>query len=159
MDGIAICLVMGVKECLPPSVAPRHASGNPGRQVAVPLRPACRYYGTYGCRPGKCRCRNENPTEVMSATTQVLPGYRLAAPTAADVLTSLARLDGPERASEIWAEACRAVDAAPVGEPALAMLEAICAHLKAQGGIVGVIGSSLLVRIQSYVLLSDKVTA
>jgi hypothetical protein len=84
-----------------------------------------------------------------------VPGYGLAPPSKDDALAFLARGVGADEAASVWVRACREsgvpVDARDLGpEPMMKVSE----WLSRQTGVVGVIGSSLVVRLRTYRLLT-----
>lgn len=86
-------------------------------------------------------------------------GYGLELPTGAEAVASLARIHGADAADQLWSSACRAVGAPPRTDLPLDQIKAVAAHLKSQPGITAVIGGSLLVRANTYELLSKKAVA
>lgn len=84
----------------------------------------------------------------MTATATV-PGYGLAAPTEQDALDSLARLLGPDRAPETWA-AARAAAGHRFGPLSMDAYAAVLNQLKTQGGMAGIVGNSMSVRLRTY---------
>jgi hypothetical protein len=81
--------------------------------------------------------------------------HGLDAPTESDVLASLGRFVGSDKALVAWTEACTAsgLSAGSIHLPE--SLEAPLTQLKARGGYEAVAASSLLVRIRTYKLLSS----
>ena len=92
----------------------------------------------------------------MTTTAGAVSGYNLAPPSMEDALTSLGRIGGPEKAREMWTAACSTAGVSATPGIGVEEMKRVCEHLKSQGGIVGVVGGSLLIRIQSYLLLSKK---
>jgi hypothetical protein len=84
------------------------------------------------------------------------PTHGLGAPTESDVLTSLTRFVGEDRARDSWQAACASCGARPGALHTPAALEAPLNALKANGGYEAVAASSLLVRIRTYALLSRQ---
>lgn len=77
------------------------------------------------------------------------PGYGLAAPTEQDALTSLARLLGPDKASETWG-AARTAAGHRSGALTPEAYASVLNELKAQGGMAGIVGNSMSVRLRTY---------
>lgn len=84
----------------------------------------------------------------MSAVAAA-PGYSLAAPTEQDALDSLARLLGPDQASDTWT-AARAAAGCRLGPLTPDAYATVLDQLKAQGGMASIVGNSLSVRLRAY---------
>ncbi len=80
----------------------------------------------------------------------------LIPPTRDDALAFLARAIGPDRAASTWV---RAVAAAGVGSPggelSVDEMLKVAERLAAEPGVVGVIGTSLVVRLRTYRLMAS----
>lgn len=91
----------------------------------------------------------------MTNDTAPVAGYGLAAPTRDDALAFLARALGPDRAASTWV---RTAAAAGVGNGRRELdpdeMLKVAERLAAEPGVVGVIGSSLVVRLRTYRLLA-----
>jgi energy-converting hydrogenase Eha subunit B len=83
-------------------------------------------------------------------------GGALIPPTRDDALAFLARAIGPDRAASTWV---RAVAAAGVGsqggELSVDEMLKVAERLAAEPGVVGVIGTSLVVRLRTYRLMAS----
>ncbi len=81
--------------------------------------------------------------------------YNLTAPSEEDALRSLARLLGSDTATRVWHTACAAAGIRRPG-PTLTLdqLSAAAQQLRQQPGVTSVVASSLVVRLNSYRLLS-----
>ncbi|HEX8391024.1 MAG TPA: hypothetical protein VF665_01605 [Longimicrobium sp.] len=89
-------------------------------------------------------------------TTQTaIPGYGLAPPSKDDALAFLARGVGADQAAALWVRACRESGAsATARDLGPETLMKVAEWLARQSGIVGVIGTSLSVRLRTYRLLT-----
>lgn len=83
-----------------------------------------------------------------------LPAYALAQPTEQDALAFLARALGPDRAASTWMQTCREAGVQS-GRLGVDELERAARVLERQEGVVGVIASSLLIRLRTYRLLEQ----
>jgi hypothetical protein len=86
--------------------------------------------------------------------------HGLVPPTRDDALAFLARAIGPDRAASTWV---RAVAAAGVGtrgrELDVDEMLTVAERLAAEPGVVGVIGTSLVVRLRTYRLMAATQSA
>ena len=89
----------------------------------------------------------------MATPSSTVPGYGLAPPTHGDALAFLARAVGPDRAAGVWLRAC-ADAGAPRTDLSVDEMMRVAERLAEQEGVVGVIGTSLVVRARTYRLLS-----
>jgi hypothetical protein len=90
----------------------------------------------------------------MAATPPpAIPGYGLAPPTHHDALAFLARAVGADRAASVWLRACADAGAPRTGLGVDEMMR-VSERLAEQEGVVGVIGTSLVVRVRTYRLLA-----
>lgn len=84
----------------------------------------------------------------------------LIPPTRDDALAFLARAIGPDRAASTWV---RAVAAAGVGlaggDLSVDEMLKVAERLAAEPGVVGVIGTSLVVRLRTYRLMASSQSA
>ena len=85
------------------------------------------------------------PTRVTS--------YDLAPPTVADFREAVARVDHGD--PEVWARLCAEAGLAPDATTmTLSQLDALALTIRAQPGVLGVLGRSLTVRLTTYFTLS-----
>ena len=89
---------------------------------------------------------------MATPTHNAVPGYALAAPTEQHAITFLARALGPDQAVSLWVRTCRGAGVRS-GRLSLDELERAAKALAALGGVAGVIGSSVMVRLRTYRLL------
>ncbi|GAB7191411.1 hypothetical protein NUM3379_21180 [Kineococcus sp. NUM-3379] len=84
----------------------------------------------------------------MAAATTI-PGYGLAAPTLADVRAAVARAGGDVDGT--WAALCATAGVDPAAaEAGPDGVAALVAAVRARGGVLGVLGRSLWVRLETY---------
>ena len=92
--------------------------------------------------------------ELKSKTNQVRK-YGLDRPSREYAITSLTRFLGEEKAEKLWASACETCGASKETSD-LYELEKIFKYLSKEGGAVGVLGRSLVIRTVSYRTLNAK---
>jgi hypothetical protein len=86
-----------------------------------------------------------------------VPGYRLAAPTEADLRFALERHLGREQAADLLWELCGALKLPRDGRPLdLAQVARIAAQLETHPGTLRVVGRSMLIRVRTYQLLAER---
>jgi hypothetical protein len=89
------------------------------------------------------------PGSTVTASHAV-PGYRLEAPTVAELRSSLERVCGT-RFAQVWLLACREADVSPVaGRLPLDELDDLAQVVRGLPGLPGVVGQAMHVRITSY---------
>ena len=94
----------------------------------------------------------------MKTNNGRLKGYSLKAPGKEEAIVALSRIMLPEQAEELWESACTTHNIlSSTGN--IDELENIFKELSENQGTVGVIGKSLLVRVNSYKLLKRKENA
>ena len=81
-------------------------------------------------------------------------------PTRDDALAFLARAIGPDRAASTWVRAVAAVGVGSAGgELTVDEMLKVAERLAAEPGVVGVIGTSLAVRLRTYRLMASAQSA
>lgn len=85
-----------------------------------------------------------------------LPGYDLPCPSGDEAIETLVRLLGPQQGSALWEDACQSAGVGRFAPLALDQLQAVAESLGAHPGVAGVVGTSLLVRVRCYALLSER---
>ncbi len=91
------------------------------------------------------------------ARAGAVPGYRLAAPTEADLRFALDRHLGREQASDLWWELCGALKLPRDGRSFdLAQVERLATHLETHPGALRIVGRSMLIRLRTYRLLMER---
>ena len=87
----------------------------------------------------------------------MLDGYGLQGPRPSDAIAQMARVLGPDAARGAWADACEQAGVDPRSQaPTLSDLLKVAELLSKRKGLVGVVGNSLWIRVQTYELLSRK---
>lgn len=87
----------------------------------------------------------------------MIRSHGLELPSSASIFSALERVVGNEEATAIWGPALVAAGIAEThGELDLTELRAIAGVLQDQGGFVGVLGLSTIVRLDSWQLLSER---
>jgi len=82
-------------------------------------------------------------------------GYNLDPPTSEYALQSLSKFLDKQEATNIWESACQAHNILP-NTNQLDELKAVFEELSSKSGAIGVVGKSLVVRVNSYKLLTRK---
>ena len=91
---------------------------------------------------------------MLDQETQI-QGYALSAPSEEAVLASLTRVLTAQRAQEVWIRACETAGIDRPGPPlSLAELGRIASYLATQAELLGVLGVSLRIRIETYACLA-----
>jgi hypothetical protein len=93
----------------------------------------------------------------MEASTTI-KRYNMAPPNEQDVLTSLARLVGPDVARQLWTAACGQAGIRNGATLSLQQLDGALQQLKQVKGLASVAANSLLVRVKSFRTLSSMNT-
>lgn len=84
-----------------------------------------------------------------------ISGYGLRCPTEDQAFEQLRRVLGPDAAEEAWMKACAAARVASAPRPlSLEQLAAVARKLEDGGGLAGVLGISLRVRVETYNFLA-----
>lgn len=95
------------------------------------------------------------PGPVAPGGSTTVDRYRLARPTRASTLAALTRVFGGAPADALWREAVRDVADPDDEQIAFAALRVVCDRLAAKPGLVGVLGSALRVRCDTYACLES----
>lgn len=82
--------------------------------------------------------------------------YGLVPPTREDVLTSLGRVVGPEQALDTFAHASRQVGVDPRGPLDVQTLRSVCVEIARCEGLASVIGMSMQVRCETWLLIGES---
>lgn len=92
--------------------------------------------------------------DMLQQETQI-QAHALAAPSEEALIASLSRVLTAARAQEVWVRACASVGIDRPG-PSLGLgeLSRIASYLAAQAELVGVLGVSLRIRIETYACLA-----
>jgi len=77
-------------------------------------------------------------------------------PTATDSEAALARVVGPERGAELWAEACQAAGVRAGNDATPDELQRATDFLVAQGGAVATVARAIQIRIRTYERLAAR---
>lgn len=86
----------------------------------------------------------------------MIPRYNLSEPTEETARGAFERVLGNTQASALWQQARQALGLAAAPTLNLAQLRRVAAYLATQDGFVGVMGKSLLIRIETYVSLAGS---
>ena len=92
---------------------------------------------------------------VTTPTSAPIPGYGLAPPTAHDALAFLARGVVRAHGADEWLRACRRAGT-PSADLSVDEMMRVSERLAEQTGVVGIIGTSLMVRVRTYRLLAGS---
>jgi hypothetical protein len=95
----------------------------------------------------------------MSATpadnaAALLARYGLSRPTAEEARAALRKVVGPERARQLWEQACEASSVDPEAPQTLRQLKRTAACMATFQGAAGVMGAALSLRIGTYEAVS-----
>lgn len=87
---------------------------------------------------------------------QTIPRYGLAPPSENDALTMLARVMGVHEAAKVWIRARAAAGLRPLGALTPEELLRAAEALSKGGGVEPAVGTSLAVRVRSWILLNRQ---